>query len=67
MTWKKLRTQSHWREFDFMINQVKRAIEPALPLQTVIEQWNKIGCALAEPPRKRKVQTTKIEVACSTS
>lgn len=38
-TWKKSRTKSHWREFDFMFNQVKRAIEPALSLYVVIDRW----------------------------
>ena len=58
MTWKESRTQSHWREFNFMLNQVKRAVEPALALEMAISEWPRIACGLAEPPRKRKGQLT---------
>ena len=53
------KTKSKWREFAFMFNQVKRAIEPALSLQEVLKYWNDIACSLAENIRIRKTQISK--------
>nr|CAJ71861.1 unknown protein [Candidatus Kuenenia stuttgartiensis] len=53
------KTKSKWREFAFMPNQVKRAIEPALSLQEVLKCWNDIACSLAENTRIRKTQISK--------
>ena len=50
-----------------MLNQVKRAIEPALPLQSVLDQWTSIADGLAEAPRKRKSQMSKIKLQVQTS
>ena len=57
--WKKYRDESHWREFDFMFNQVKRAIEPDLPLRFALDAWGDISRDLAERPRKRRNQPFK--------
>ncbi len=62
MTWKISRTQSHWREFNYMLNQIKRAIEPVIPLLSVIAKWRGIARELAEAPRKRKGQMVIIEL-----
>ena len=45
-----------------MLNQVKRAIEPTLTLHAVIDRWHDIARGLAEAPRKRKSQISKIEL-----
>jgi hypothetical protein len=42
-----------------MIHQVRKAIDVPLPLMTALENWNQISENLAEPPRKRKIQTHK--------
>jgi hypothetical protein len=54
MTWRQRRNQSRWREFEFMLHQVRRAVDPRLPFQKVMEQWPKICRRLAEAPRKRR-------------
>jgi len=48
--------QSTWREFKFVYNQIKRVIEPHLPLEDMITGWNDIAKLLAERPRKRNLQ-----------
>ena len=50
-----------------MLNQVKRAIEPSLSMQVVFDHWHEIARGLAEPPRKRKGQTSKIKLQVETS
>ncbi len=45
-----------------MLNQIKRAIEPVIPLLSVITQWRSIARELAEAPRKRKGQMFMIEM-----
>jgi hypothetical protein len=42
-----------------VLHQIQRAIEPALPLADVIDDWNEISKALAEPPRQRQLQLTE--------
>jgi hypothetical protein len=54
MTWRKKQNQSHWREFEFMLHQLRRAVDPRLPLHEVIEYWPEICRRLAEAPRKRR-------------
>ena len=39
-----------------MPDQATRAIEPRLPLERTISEWNRISEALAEPPRQRALQ-----------
>lgn len=38
---------------------MKRAIEPHLPLEEIIEDWNNISKLLSESPRKRNPQLNK--------
>jgi len=38
------------RFFKFVLNQVRRSIEPAFPLAHMIGEWQAISDALAEPP-----------------
>jgi hypothetical protein len=56
MSWNKKQPQSVWREFNFLLHQIQRAIEPALPLHEVLGSWNDIAQALAEKPRNRRPQ-----------
>lgn len=58
-SWRNQRPQSPWREFAFVLHQIQRAIEPALPLADVIDDWNEISKSLAEPPRQRQLQLTE--------
>ncbi len=39
-----------------MYGQIARAIEPHLPLQQAIDDWNRISRGLADPPRQRTPQ-----------
>ena len=55
-TWRRRRPHSPWREFRFVLNQVRRAIEPPLGLTRTINEWNDISKALSEPPRRRRLQ-----------
>ena len=55
-TWRRRRPHSPWREFRFVLNQVRRAIEPPLGLTRTIDEWNDISKALSEPPRRRRLQ-----------
>ncbi len=54
ISWKNTQPQSVWREFNFVFNQVKRTIEPHLPIEDMIMAWKDIAKLLAERPRKRK-------------
>jgi hypothetical protein len=51
------RLRSEWREFAFALHQIQDTIEPALPLETVLTQWNRLAAALAENRRKRTAQS----------
>ena len=51
--WKRKRPQSAWREFNFLLHQVQRGIEPSISLKEVLNNWNQITKDLAERPRKR--------------
>jgi len=57
--WKRRRPRSRWREFAFAFNQVKRAIEPPLPLAGMFSHWTEISKTLAETERCRKPQLTQ--------
>ena len=52
------KTNSRWREFSFALHQTQQAIEPALALRRIIDQWHTIAYDLAEPSRKRKPQVS---------
>lgn len=58
MAWKNHQPPSAWREFGFLLNQMKRAIEPQLSLAEVLNDWNEFARALAERPRQRTIQLT---------
>ncbi len=58
-TWRNSRPRSLWREFAYLFHQTQRAIEPFLPLQEALDDWNPIAQALAESPRKRVAQVAK--------
>jgi hypothetical protein len=51
------RLRSRWREFDFMLHQVRRAVDVAGPLGQALTQWPEICRGLAEAPRQRQTQT----------
>ena len=59
MIWQHDRPQSRWREFRFVINQIKRAIEPHIPLSELIAGWNDISVSLSERERRRKIQLSE--------
>lgn len=54
MTWRRRQNQSHWREFDFMLHEIRRAVDPGLPLRAVLQDWARITRGLAENPRRRR-------------
>ncbi len=58
-SWKNSRHQSAWREFNFVYNQVKRAIEPHLVLEDMMTGWNEIAKSLSDNPRCRTAQLSK--------
>ena len=53
------RIPSAWREFGFVFNQVKCAIEPPLSLEEMIARWNEIRELLSESKRKRNNQLSQ--------
>ncbi len=59
MSWKKKRPQSVWREFDFCLHQIQRAVEPELSLKEMINDWHNISQDLAERSRDRELQQEK--------
>ena len=58
-SWKKTRPQSAWREFGFVFNQIKRAIEPYLSMEEMIARWNEISELLSESKRSRNNQLSQ--------
>ena len=56
--WGQQRPRSAWREFAFVWNQVRRAIEPAVSLSATLADWPAISEELSENPRKRRPQLT---------
>jgi hypothetical protein len=54
MTWRRRQNQSHWREFEFMLQEIRRAVDPGLPLATALRAWARITRRLAENPRRRR-------------
>ena len=56
--WRYRRPRSALRDFQFVLNQAKRAIEPAMPLGRVLSEWHEISRSLAEPPRQRLNQVS---------
>jgi hypothetical protein len=61
------RTPSRWREFSFAFHQLQQAVDPRIPLQSVINDWGEIAAELAEPPRKRHVQIEEMFGAVKSS
>ena len=59
ISWKNNQPQSVWREFNFVCNQVKRAIEPHLALDDMITGWKDISKFLAERHRCRNSQLSR--------
>jgi hypothetical protein len=54
------RQRSEWREFAFALHQIQNAIEPELPLEKVLTQWNRLATALAENHRERTAQNRNL-------
>jgi hypothetical protein len=54
MRWRRKQNQSHWREFEFMLHQLRRVIDPHLRLGEVMAGWPGICRRLAEAPRQRR-------------
>ena len=56
------KTNSYWREFEFMLHQLQQAIEPKITLNRVVECWDGICSKLAEASRKRRPQMESSEI-----
>ena len=56
MNWGRPRSRSPWRESQFALHQLQRAIDPPLGLGEVMDNWNEIAKALAEGHRERALQ-----------
>jgi hypothetical protein len=54
-------SRSRWRETAFVFRELRRAICPAAGLAKTMRDWPSISAALAEGPRKRRLQTPEIE------
>jgi hypothetical protein len=55
------RTRCEWRETSLMLALLCRAVSPALSLLDAVKRWAEIALRLAEPPRKRVRQRSKLE------
>jgi hypothetical protein len=53
---KKAGNGSAWRVFSFLLHQIQQAIEPVIPLQQVLKNWNQIETDLKERSRTRRPQ-----------
>ena len=58
ITWGRKRPPSARCDFQSMLNQVKRSVEPSLTLSATISQWNMVSEQLAESPRARPTEPT---------
>ena len=54
------RTRCEWRETSLMLALLCRAVTPMLSLFDAMKRWAEISFRLAEPPRKRVRQRTKL-------
>ena len=55
------RDRCQWRETSLMLALLCRAVTPALSLIDALKRWADISFCLAEPPRKRMRQRTKLD------
>jgi hypothetical protein len=60
-TVRKSQPTSPWREFNFALHQIQQAIEPLLDLRQAVSNWNEIAWALAEAPRTRSLQCSRLQ------
>lgn len=51
---------SLWRETAFACHLIRQAVNPHLALADCIEKWHAIARDLAEPPRQRQAQMTRL-------
>jgi hypothetical protein len=51
------KTQSLWREFEFMLHQLQQAVEPTIGLAQTIAHWDEVCLSLSEAWRKRRPQS----------
>jgi len=49
-------TPGRWREFRFLLNQVRRTVGPGIPLKEALADWQAISRDLSGPGRKRRPQ-----------
>jgi hypothetical protein len=49
--------RSVWREWEFMLWVVQTTILPRIALRDVLQAWSHIAESLAEPSRRRTLQT----------
>jgi hypothetical protein len=45
---------SAWRVFSFALHAVQHAVEPAIPLQSVLHHWRQLEADLREGKRQRR-------------
>lgn len=57
------RPRSRWREDAFIYRQVQRAIMPTYGLAQAIRDWHEIVRDLADTPRRRPRQTSRLKAA----
>ena len=51
--WMETRPKSHWREQELLLDAIKTAVAPCLPLEELLKHWPNIQRYLAGPSRKR--------------
>ena len=56
MNWDRERPRSAWRDFAFVWNDVRSAVEPPVPLAATLGRLQAISSELADSPRKRQPQ-----------
>jgi len=57
-SWSRRQNRSRWREFEFIVHQIRKAVDPRLSLKQTLAHWPQISRRLAEPPRQRRDQST---------
>ena len=51
--WSKTRHRSFWRETELLLQLVRDALWPKLPIKDCLANWSDLQCGLAERSRKR--------------
>jgi hypothetical protein len=57
-SWRHRQNRCRWREFEFIVHQIRKAVDPTLSLKQTLAHWPQISRRLAEAPRTRRDQLT---------